>query len=173
MHAESLLWRDADDTFLGWYVDILLPLRRTDLGFDTRNLVPDIVIGPDRIWHCKDEDELAWPQEQGAPHRAGGRGYLERGQARCRSPDGGRSNCWRELDGLASRPEMDGPLSPCRVGQCSVLIGAGIAQNSESPWLGSIGERQRSVPYACRSSAIQKRYLSCEQVQSDSPVYGS
>jgi len=65
MHAVSLFWRDADNVFLGWYVDILVPFRRTDLGFDTRDLDLDIVIAPDRTWHWKDEDELVWSQEQG------------------------------------------------------------------------------------------------------------
>lgn len=65
MHAVSLFWRDTDDTFLGWYVDILVPLRRTTLGFDTRDLDLDVVIAPDHTWHWKDEDELAWSQEQG------------------------------------------------------------------------------------------------------------
>ena len=65
MHAVSLFWRDADNVFLGWYVDILVPFRRTDLGFHTRDLDLDIVVAPDRTWHWKDEDELAWSQEQG------------------------------------------------------------------------------------------------------------
>ncbi len=71
-HAVSLFWRDADNTFLGWYVDVLEPLRRTRLGFDTRDLILDVVIDPDRTWHWKDEDELAWRQEQGyiAPYEA-------------------------------------------------------------------------------------------------------
>jgi len=71
-HAASLFWRDADDRFLGWYVDILEPLRRTSLGFDTRDLILDVVIYPDRTWHWKDEDELTWHQEQGyiAPQEA-------------------------------------------------------------------------------------------------------
>ncbi len=64
-HAVSLFWRHADDTFLCWYVDILLPFRRTPLGFDTRDLILDVVIDPDRTWHLKDEDELAWAEEQG------------------------------------------------------------------------------------------------------------
>ncbi len=71
-HAVSLFWRDADDTFLGGYVDVLEPLRRTRLGFDTRDLILDVVIDPDRTWHWKDEDELTWRQEQGyiAPYEA-------------------------------------------------------------------------------------------------------
>ncbi len=71
-HAVSLFWRDADNMFLGWYVDVLKPLRRTPLGFDTRDLILDVVIDPDRTWNWKDEDELAWHQEQGyiAPHEA-------------------------------------------------------------------------------------------------------
>lgn len=64
-HAVSLFWRDTDDTFLCWYVDILLPFRRTPLGFDTRDLTLDVVVNPDRSWRLKDEDELEWTVEQG------------------------------------------------------------------------------------------------------------
>jgi uncharacterized protein len=64
-HAVSLFWRDADDTFLCWYVDILVPFRRTSLGFDTRDLTLDVVISPDRTRRFKDEDELDWAAEQG------------------------------------------------------------------------------------------------------------
>jgi uncharacterized protein len=65
MHAVSLFWQEHENVFLGWYVDILLPFRRADRGFDTRDLDLDIVIAPDRTWHWKDEDELVWSQEQG------------------------------------------------------------------------------------------------------------
>jgi Protein of unknown function (DUF402) len=65
MHAVSLFWRGADDTFLGWYVDILLPFRRSSLGFDTRDLDLDVVIDPDRAWRLKDEDELEWSRQEG------------------------------------------------------------------------------------------------------------
>lgn len=64
-HAVSLFWRDADDTLLCWYVDVLLPFRRTPLGFDTRDLTLDVVINPDRTWRLKDEDELDWAVDQG------------------------------------------------------------------------------------------------------------
>lgn len=64
-HAVSLFWRDADDTFLGWYVDVLRPMRRTPLGFDTRDLILDVVVNPDRSWQLKDEDELTWAEEHG------------------------------------------------------------------------------------------------------------
>lgn len=72
MHSVSLFWRDADDAFLGWYIDVLVPFRRMSLGFDTRDLELDVVIDPDRTWHWKDEDELAWSQEHGrlAPYDA-------------------------------------------------------------------------------------------------------
>lgn len=63
--AVSLFWRDPDDTFLGWYVDVLEPLRRAPCGFDTRDLILDVVIDPDRTRHWKDEDELTWRQEHG------------------------------------------------------------------------------------------------------------
>jgi uncharacterized protein DUF402 len=64
-HAVSLFWRHADDTFLCWYVDILLPFQRTPLGFDTRDLTLDVVIDPDGTWRLKDEDELDWAVDQG------------------------------------------------------------------------------------------------------------
>jgi hypothetical protein len=63
-HAVSLFWREEDHSFLDWYVDVLEPLRRTPLGFDTRDLTLDVVIAPDRTWRLKDEDELAWSVEQ-------------------------------------------------------------------------------------------------------------
>lgn len=59
----SLFWHDGDDTFLGWYVDILEPLRHTPVGFDTRDLILNVVIEPDRRWRWKDEDELVWCAE--------------------------------------------------------------------------------------------------------------
>jgi hypothetical protein len=64
-YAVSLFWRDADDAFLGWYVDILEPLRRSHLGIDTRDLILDIVIPPIGAWRWKDEDELEWSGERG------------------------------------------------------------------------------------------------------------
>jgi len=33
-HAVSLFWRDADDLFVGRYVDVLVPLRRSNVGFE-------------------------------------------------------------------------------------------------------------------------------------------
>jgi len=65
-HAVSLFWRDTDDLFEGWYVDVLVPLRRSNVGFDTRDLTLDVVIDLDRTWHLKDEDELAWAVEHGS-----------------------------------------------------------------------------------------------------------
>jgi 8-oxo-dGTP pyrophosphatase MutT (NUDIX family) len=71
-HAVSLFWRKQDDVFLGWYVDVCMPLRRTPTGFDTRDLILDVVIAPDRTWSWKDEDELLWAQNEGqlAPYDA-------------------------------------------------------------------------------------------------------
>jgi Protein of unknown function (DUF402). len=51
---------DADtDEFRGWYVNLQAPLHRTDVGFDTREHVLDVLIPADRsTWSWKDEDEL-------------------------------------------------------------------------------------------------------------------
>ena len=51
-------WRD-DWSFEGWYVNVQAPLRRTSLGWDTRDHVLDVVVAPDlSAWSWKDEDEL-------------------------------------------------------------------------------------------------------------------
>jgi predicted RNA-binding protein associated with RNAse of E/G family len=57
-HSLSVLW-DAEWNFRSWYVDLQEPLRRTRLGFDTRDQALDVVVEPDGTWHWKDEDHLA------------------------------------------------------------------------------------------------------------------
>lgn len=52
------VWWTPDWEFLGWYVNLEEPLRRTPLGFDLRDLWLDIVVDPDRNWRWKDEDEV-------------------------------------------------------------------------------------------------------------------
>ncbi len=60
-HSTQLFWRAEDETFLGWYIDLHEPLRRTPIGFDSRDLVLDIQVAPDRSsWSWKDEDEFEW-----------------------------------------------------------------------------------------------------------------
>jgi len=58
-HAIGIFWRGADWAFLGWYIDLQAPLRRTAVGFDTEDHLLDVVVAPDRSWRWKDEDELA------------------------------------------------------------------------------------------------------------------
>jgi predicted RNA-binding protein associated with RNAse of E/G family len=46
--------------FAGWYVNLQDPLRRTAVGFDTRDHVLDVLVPTDGSgWRWKDEDELA------------------------------------------------------------------------------------------------------------------
>jgi len=45
--------------FLGWYVNFEEPLRRTEQGFDNRDLQLDILVAADRSWRWKDEDDFA------------------------------------------------------------------------------------------------------------------
>lgn len=81
-HLEPWVWRDtallswnppdtwfnvnafydlaADHRMTGWYVNFQRPLRRTSIGFDTFDLLLDLVIAPDlSTWQWKDEDEYA------------------------------------------------------------------------------------------------------------------
>jgi Protein of unknown function (DUF402) len=49
---------DAAGDFVGWYVNFQEPVRRTALGFDTVDLVLDLVVAADSTWSLKDEDDF-------------------------------------------------------------------------------------------------------------------
>ncbi len=58
-HSVMLFWKEGHAEFIGWYVNLEEPLRRTAIGFDYMDQALDIVISPDMTeWHWKDEDEL-------------------------------------------------------------------------------------------------------------------
>jgi hypothetical protein len=57
-HAQWVSWLE-DGSYWGWYVNLQEPFRRTANGFETMDLVLDVLIDPDRSWRWKDEDELA------------------------------------------------------------------------------------------------------------------
>lgn len=59
------VWWTPDWEFLGWYVNLEEPLRRTPLGFDLRDLWLDIVVDAERNWQWKDEDEVERVVERG------------------------------------------------------------------------------------------------------------
>ena len=53
-------------TLRNWYVNFERPIRRTEDGFDTFDLVVDLVIAPDLSrWRWKDEDEYAHARRLG------------------------------------------------------------------------------------------------------------
>jgi uncharacterized protein len=56
--AVLAMW-DPEWNFRLWYVNVEDPLRTTPVGFDTSELVLDLVVEPDlRAWRWKDEEEL-------------------------------------------------------------------------------------------------------------------
>ncbi|MEM9036123.1 MAG: DUF402 domain-containing protein [Actinomycetota bacterium] len=50
---------DGDHRFAGYYVNFQTPMVRTELGFDTVDLVLDLVVAPDGTARTKDADDLA------------------------------------------------------------------------------------------------------------------
>ncbi|MEO8477941.1 MAG: DUF402 domain-containing protein [Actinomycetota bacterium] len=65
-YAVLASWDPENGVFRGWYINLQSPLRRTEVGFDTREHVLDVVIPPDRSsWSWKDEDELAEAVDRG------------------------------------------------------------------------------------------------------------
>ena len=58
-HSVNVMWEAGQRQLRCWYVDLLEPLRRTRIGFDSMDHTLDIVISADQShWHWKDEDEL-------------------------------------------------------------------------------------------------------------------
>lgn len=59
-------WSFADDCAEGWYINLEAAWRRTPIGFDSHDLLLDIVVAADlSSWAWKDEDELAWSVDVG------------------------------------------------------------------------------------------------------------
>lgn len=64
-HTLQLFWDDATEAFLGWYINLEAPWRRTAIGFDTLEQLLDVVLEPDlSAWKLKDDDELEWAVER-------------------------------------------------------------------------------------------------------------
>jgi hypothetical protein len=57
--AVWLFWAEADWSFQSYYVNLQAPLEVSPAGFDTADMLLDIVVGPDLSWRWKDEDEFA------------------------------------------------------------------------------------------------------------------
>lgn len=60
-HSIWLFWDEGE--FIGWYVNLEEPFRRTPIGFDTNDHQLDVVVTPDLSWELKDSDVLdAWTE---------------------------------------------------------------------------------------------------------------
>lgn len=58
-YAPQAFRREADGEFVGWYVNLQAPFRRSRFGFDTMDSVLDLIVAPDlSSWQWKDEQEL-------------------------------------------------------------------------------------------------------------------
>jgi predicted RNA-binding protein associated with RNAse of E/G family len=69
-HAVWAMW-DRAWKFIGWYVNLQEPLRRSPVGFDYMDQMLDLVVAPDLSeWHWKDEDELDQEVVEGLLTRA-------------------------------------------------------------------------------------------------------
>ncbi len=55
-HSVWLSWQPPADTFLGYYVNLEEPFRRTSIGFDTNDHSLDVVVAPDWSWSWKDKE---------------------------------------------------------------------------------------------------------------------
>jgi hypothetical protein len=54
-----------DMSFVGWYVNLEIPLGRTEIGTDRIDGALDVQVAPDRTWRWKDEDEADAAVEAG------------------------------------------------------------------------------------------------------------
>ena len=56
-HEVNVFWTE-DWQHVCWYVNLQQPARLHELGYDTFDQQLDIVVGPDRSWEWKDEEEF-------------------------------------------------------------------------------------------------------------------
>ena len=63
-HAVHVMW-NPQRQFVGWYVNLQEPVRRTNLGFDFLDQELDIVVSPDSNWRWKDDSYLEQAQDFG------------------------------------------------------------------------------------------------------------
>jgi predicted RNA-binding protein associated with RNAse of E/G family len=63
-HATHVMW-DKERRFIGWYINLQEPIRRTSIGFDFLDQELDIVVKPDLSWFWKDSEHLAQAQAIG------------------------------------------------------------------------------------------------------------
>jgi hypothetical protein len=83
-------WEGPERRFVGWYLNLEEPFRRTSIGYDTQDLELDVWIPVDERWRFKDEELLAdrvldgrYTDEQAAATRALGQrlgAMLDRGE---------------------------------------------------------------------------------------------
>jgi predicted RNA-binding protein associated with RNAse of E/G family len=74
-------FRSVSGALDDWYVNLQEPLRRTSRGFDSVDLLLDIVVSPDLSnWRWDDEDELAEAVSRGLLSADVGREVREEGE---------------------------------------------------------------------------------------------
>lgn len=56
-HAVWVSWLPTGD-HLGWYINLQRPFTRTAIGFESMDLMLDVVVYPDGTWRWKDADEF-------------------------------------------------------------------------------------------------------------------
>jgi predicted RNA-binding protein associated with RNAse of E/G family len=60
-----MLGWSQDGDFLGWYVNFQRPLVRTRMGYDSMDLVVDLVVAPSYEWQWKDNEDFEAAIERG------------------------------------------------------------------------------------------------------------
>jgi len=63
-HAVWVSW-SGPGIHLGWYINFQYPLRRTEIGIESMDLMLDVVVEPDMRWRWKDDDEFDEIAERG------------------------------------------------------------------------------------------------------------
>lgn len=89
-HAVHVMWGPENREFVGWYINLQEPARRTELGFDFLDQELDICVTPDLSeWVWKDEEHLVraladerFSASQVSAIRAEGKRAIDRVQAK-------------------------------------------------------------------------------------------
>jgi hypothetical protein len=109
------VWRGVGKELAYWYVNLQEPLRRTSLGFDTRDNMLDIVVEPDLSeWQWKDEDHLAEAVQRGVLSMADADAVRRQGERVIELIEGGRPPF--DPEWAAWKPDPSWPVPALRPG---------------------------------------------------------
>jgi len=109
-----LMWETGTKNIDCWYVNLQEPVRRTSIGFDTKDNMLDVVISPDMTtWHWKDDREFVESQKVSFYSDEKAREIRAEGERAIQLITNDRRSFYKQWEKWQANPEWEIPkLSP-------------------------------------------------------------